>query len=78
LLLAKKFQDATSCSSVNISSLEADQKYPITRAERMVMKLWPTVLMSITDESDRTVKVFMPKRYGSAFSNVDIEDINTA
>jgi hypothetical protein len=55
-----------------------DRKYPIISAERVVTKFGPTVLTSITDEADRTVKVFMPKRYGSEFSDVDIEDINTA
>jgi hypothetical protein len=73
----RKFQDATSCQSVKISSLEVDRKYPITRAERIVTKFVLTVLLSITDTSFHTVKVFMPKRYGSVSSDADIEDINT-
>jgi len=75
--LDRKFQDATSCHSVKRSSLEVDCKYPITRAERSVTKFGPTVLMSIRDVPLHTVKVFMPKHYGSAFSDADVEDINT-
>jgi hypothetical protein len=33
--------------------------------------------MSIRDAPFHTVKVFMPELYGSAFSDVNIEDINT-
>jgi hypothetical protein len=72
-----KFQDATSCRSVKIISLEVDRKYPITHAVRIVTKFGPTVLMSITDEPFDTVKVFMTKRNCSAFWDTDI-DINTA
>jgi hypothetical protein len=76
--LAKKFQKVTSSSTVNTSSLDVNRKYPINRAERIVTKFGPNILMSIADEPDRTGKVFMPKRYGSEFSDVDIEDIDTA
>jgi hypothetical protein len=75
--LDRKFQDVTSCQSVKTSSLEVDRKYPITRAEMNVTKFGPTVLLSTRDTSFHTLKVFMPKRYGSVFSDADIEDINT-
>jgi hypothetical protein len=74
--LDRKFQDVSSCHSVKISSLEVDCKYPITHTESIVTKFGPTVLLSIRYISFRTVKVFMPKRYGSVFSDADIEDIN--
>jgi hypothetical protein len=75
--LVRKFQDATSCHSVKISSLEVDRKYSITRAERIITKFGPNVLKSIRNAPFDTVKVFMSKRYGSDFSDVDVEDINT-
>jgi hypothetical protein len=75
--LDRKFQDVTSGNTVKISSLEVDRKYPITRAKRIITKFWPTVLLNIRDTSFNTVKVFIPKRYGSIFSDADIEDINT-
>jgi hypothetical protein len=75
--LDRKFQDVTSCHFVRISSLEVDSKYLITRAERIVTKFWPTVLLSNRNTSFHTVKVFIPKHYGSVFSDADIEDINT-
>jgi hypothetical protein len=34
--------------------------------------------MTIADEPDSTMKVFIPKRYGSEISDVDLEDINSA
>jgi len=61
-----------------VSSFEVDRKYPITHAKRIVTKFGPTVLMSIMDAPFHIVKMFMPKPYGSAISDVDIEDINTA
>jgi len=57
-----------------VSSFEVDRKYPITHAKRIVTKFGPTVLMSIRDTPFYTVKVFMPKRYGSVFSDADVED----
>jgi hypothetical protein len=54
-----------------------DRKYPITRAEMIVTKFGPTVLLKIRDTSFNTVKMFIPERYGSVFSDADIEDINT-
>jgi hypothetical protein len=74
--LDRKFQDVTSGNSVKISSLEVDRKYPITSAQRIVTKFGPTVLLSIRDTPFHTVKAFMPKRYGSVFSDADIQDIN--
>jgi hypothetical protein len=74
--LDRKFQDVSFCHSAKISSLEVDRKYPITRAERIVTKFGPTVLLSIRSTSFNTVKVFIHKRCGSVFSDADIEDIN--
>jgi hypothetical protein len=76
--LERKFQETTSYHSVKISSLEVDRKYPITHTQIIVTKFRPIVLMSIRDAPFHTVKVIMTKRYGSAFSDADIEDINTA
>jgi hypothetical protein len=75
--LTKKFQRVTSYNTVNVSSLDVNRKYPIIHAERIVTKFGPTVLMTLADEPDRTVKVFIPKRYGSEISDVDIADINS-
>ena len=35
--LAEKFEEATSCQSVNINSLDTDKKYPIVRAKRTLV-----------------------------------------
>jgi hypothetical protein len=74
--LGKKFEEATSCHLVHVSSSEVERKYPIVHAERVNTKYWPTVLLTIVDSTLRTLKVFLPKRYAPKFSDLDIEDIN--
>jgi hypothetical protein len=75
--LTKKFQRVASSVAVNFSSLDVNWKYPILHVERIVTKFGPTVLMTLADEPDRTMKVFLPKRYSSEISDVDITDINS-
>ena len=74
--LAKKFEEATSCQSVNINSLSTDKKYPIVRTKRMTSKFGPTILLTIRDSESTTVQIFLPKRYNAVVSEVDIEKIN--
>jgi len=74
--IAKKLEEATSCKSVNINSLETDKKYPIVRAKRMTSKFEPTVLLTIRDSESTTVQTFLPKRYSAVVSDFDIEKIN--
>jgi hypothetical protein len=74
--LDRNFQDVTSGNTIKISSLEVDRIYPTTHSERIVTKFRPTVLLNISDTSFNTVKVFIPKRYGSVYSDADIVDIN--
>ena len=74
--LAKKIEEATSCQSVNINSLETDKKYPIVRAKRMTSKFGPTVLLTIRDSESTTVQIFLRKRYSAVVSEDGIEKIN--
>ena len=74
--LAKKFEETTSCQSVNNNSLETDKKYPIVRAKRMTSKFRPTILLTIRISESTTVHTFLPKRYSAVFSDEDIEKIN--
>jgi hypothetical protein len=75
--LDRKFQEVTCGNTVKISFLEVDRNNTITRPENIVTKFGPTALLNVRDTSFNTVKVFIPKRYGSVFSDADIEDINT-
>ena len=45
--LAKRFEEATAYTSVNLTSLEPNKLYPIIRAKRMTTKYGPTVLLSL-------------------------------
>jgi len=74
--LTKNIQEVTSCNTIKINSLEVDRKYPIVRAERIVTKFGPTILLSIRDSPFNVIKVFMPKRYSSVFTDEDIGSIN--
>jgi hypothetical protein len=54
-----------------------DRKYPINRAERIVTRYTPVVLLSIKDKPYNIVKFFMPKRYSTVFNSEDIKSINS-
>jgi hypothetical protein len=54
-----------------------DRKYPITHAERIATRFGPAIVLAIRDTPDRILKVFMLKRFYSAFSDEDLEDINS-
>jgi len=76
--LSRKIQELDSCYNMKLSSLQVDRKYPITFAERISTRFGPAIVLAIRDTPDRILKVFMPRRYFSAFSNEDIDDINSA
>jgi hypothetical protein len=56
--------------------LEINIKYPIFEAQSVVTKYGPTVLLSIKDKPYNTIKVFIPKRYSTIFSEADTNSIN--
>ena len=67
-----------SCYSMKLSSLQVDRKYPITHAERIETRYGSAVVVAIRVTPDRILKVFMPRRFYSAFTDQDIEDIISA
>jgi len=75
--LAKRFEEATSYISVNLSSLEVNKLYPIVRAKRITTKYRPTVLLSIRDYEASMVQIFLPKRYCAVISDDDFDKINS-
>ena len=74
--LAKRFEEATSSTSFNISSLVMNRLYPIVCAKRINTKFGSTVLLSIRD-SNENVQIFLPKRYSDIVSDNDMEKINS-
>jgi len=75
--LAKRFEEATSYTKVNISSLEVNKLYLIFSAKRMTTKYGPTILLSIRESEARIVQIFLPKRYCAVISDDDMDKINT-
>jgi len=67
----------TSCQQTKITSLKIDTPYPIERAERVQTKYGEAILLTLRAESQHTFdKVFLPRRYGSLFSDDDLSAIN--
>jgi hypothetical protein len=75
--LSRKIQEHDSFYSMRLSSLQVDRKYPITHVERIATRFGPAVV-AIRDTPDRILKVFMRRRFYSAFTDQDVEDINSA
>ena len=72
----RKFAEASSTRSVNISSLEKKKPYSIIRAERLQTKYGISVLLTIWTSSTDTVRVFLPRRFTLVFSDLYIDMIN--
>jgi len=83
MALSQRFSDV-SCDVVHISTLKVDQSYPIVKAERVKTRYGETVLLSIRDPQNLSVrdlapalmKVFLPKRYATVITDADITSIN--
>jgi len=75
--LQAKFHMTNVSSSVAISSLEIGRAYGIVHAERTVTKYGPTINLALAESQTSTIKVFLPKRYSSLFTDEDIVRINT-
>ena len=73
----KRFEEATACATVNISSLEINKLYPIANARRMTTKYGPTVLLSIRESEAGLVQLFLNKSYFAVTSGDDMDKINT-
>jgi len=75
--LAKRFEEATAYTSVNLTSLEPNELYPIVRAKRITIKYRSTVLLTLRVSETSIVQVFLPKRYCDVWSDDDMDSINS-
>jgi hypothetical protein len=75
--LTKKFQEATSSQVIKINTMEVNKNYLIIRAKQLKTKFEPTVLLHIKETLSKVVKVFLPRRYSSIFSDEYIELIKS-
>ena len=59
MALSQRFGDVT-CDVVHVSSLRLEQKYPIVKAERVKTRYGETVLLSIRDTQNLSVRDASP------------------
>jgi len=78
MYLAKKFEEATSCKTININSLEKEKLYPIARAKRITSKYGPTVLLTVRVSESCVVQIFLQKRYSAVISDDDVDKISNS
>jgi len=82
MALSQRFNDVT--CDVNICTLKVEQSYPIFKAEGVKTRYGETVLLSVRDPQNLSVrdlipallKVFLPKRYATVITDADITSIN--
>jgi len=61
--LPRKFEDAPSSRSIDISGLNTDKNFPIVSAKRITTNFGPTNLLNIPDsDSAATLQILLPKR----------------
>jgi hypothetical protein len=83
MALSQRFSDVT-CDVVYVTTLKVDQKYPIVKAERVQTRYGETILLSIRDllnlsvrdSKPQLMKLFLPKRYAQVYKEDDITNIN--
>jgi hypothetical protein len=76
--LRKKFEEVEACHYMSVDSLQTDRPYSIIRAERIATRYGPSVVLSLLDSLDRVIRVFIPKRFYSSFSDENIDQINSS
>jgi len=74
--LTTKFKMVTSCQQTKITSLKIDTPYPIERPEKVQTKYGEAIILTLQESLHTFVKVFLPKRYGSLFTDNDLHSIN--
>ena len=77
MYLAKRFEEATDCASVNVTSLESHKLCPIFRAKRNSTKFGPTLVLTLRISETSIVQIFRHKRYSEVISDADMNTINS-
>jgi hypothetical protein len=75
--LTQKFKDAVLGAIVRVSSLRLKTRYPVMHAKRVETRHGMRVVMTLLEEDDNVISLFLPKRYGDSTEDTDITDINT-
>jgi hypothetical protein len=64
--LNQKFKEAFSGLTMSVSVLRHDTRYRVMQAKRIEMRHGTRVVLTLLEEYDRVISVFLPKRYGDA------------
>jgi hypothetical protein len=76
--LAQIFETASATDVLSIASLDVGLKYPIVLAAKLKTGFGPSIVLTLRDdEVSKVLKVFLPSRYYSLFSDADIDVINS-
>ena len=75
--LKVRFIDADVCDVVKLYELDVGRKYSITKAQRFETKYGESVLLTILDDDEKSVSVFLPKRYTAVITDEHIRMINS-
>jgi hypothetical protein len=62
---------------MSVSALQHDTRYSVVQAKRIEKRQVSRVVLTLIEEDDRVISVFLPKRYRDAMEDSDIHDINT-
>ena len=74
ITVSQKFPDAVLGSTVRISSLDLETRYPVLHAERLETKYGTSFFLTISESTNNVIKIFLPRRYIVVFTDEDIKD----
>jgi len=74
--LSAKFKMISSCQQIKIMSLGINTPYPIERTEKVQIKYGEAIVLTLQESAQTFVKVIVPRRYGSLFTDNDLCSIN--
>jgi hypothetical protein len=75
--LNQKFKEALSGLTMSVSALRHDARYRVMQAKRIETRHGTRVVLTLLEEDDRIIRMFLPKCYGKAMEDSDTQDINT-
>jgi hypothetical protein len=72
----RRFNDIQDPKIIPISDLKLNTEYSVISASRVDTKYGLAILLSLRQNSEHAVKIYLPRRFNSAFTEDDITSIN--
>jgi hypothetical protein len=73
--LTQKFNEALSGLTMSVSALRLDERYRVMQAKRIETHHGRRVVLTLLEEDERVISVFLPKRYGDVMEDSDIKTL---